>query len=323
MRAANRVRHAVVNQTATTDVIASIPVGFRARVTSYVLVASATMTVQFGSGPAITLVAGRPLAIQGDIESPILEGAPGAKLTLTQTGAGQLSGHISYVLAPVVPAGYDGVIGPDGPAIHYKCADLSGALLAARVGPDAAIASTVTFAVPGLVANNGGNTAIEFDRAVGADGGNAQVGQVAAELALPVTDPGFTHELWVTPVSDVARSTNQNLIARTFYGLYLTPDNKPAIFYGPAGGSSINDTVALAAGTIYHLVYTFDGTTHRVYKNGTQILSTAGTRDAGGPIGICGYPGGTGTANVKADEIALYRAALSPGRAAAHYAAGV
>lgn len=113
LRAANRLKHIPVTQTATSDIIAApsgSTLGQKIRVTSYVLVASAPVTVQWnsGTGPTprsgvISLIAGTPLTLQGTQEAPVLETGSNEKLTLTQVGAGTVAGHLTYELVPATP----------------------------------------------------------------------------------------------------------------------------------------------------------------------------------------------------------------------------
>lgn len=229
-----------------------------------------------------------------------------------------------YVLgSPIVAptAAYNDVVDADSPVIHYKCADTFGTTLTARIGPNATLDSTYTLAVTGLVANNGGDTAIQFDRPSGTIGGRAEVTQASAEAILDTA--AYTYEVWLSPLSDTARSSAQNILDRTFYGLYLSADNKPGIFYGSGGASAANATNALLAGTTYHLVYTYDGTTHKVYVNASAVITQTGTISAGGPLGIGRYPGAGDTLNAVVDEIAIYPTALSAARVTAHHNAGI
>lgn len=113
LRAANRLKHIPVTQTATSDIIlapSGSTLGQKIRVTSYVLVASAGVTVQWNSGTGPTarsgvmsLIVGVPLAVQGDQDTPVLEAGSNEKLTLTQVGAGTVAGHLTYELVPATP----------------------------------------------------------------------------------------------------------------------------------------------------------------------------------------------------------------------------
>jgi hypothetical protein len=111
LRAANRVKYAKIDQAASTDIVAAPGSGNKIRVISYMLVAAAVGVVtKWNSGTtptnltgSMTMIAGTPLALAGSIESPLLECGPGEKLTLTQAGAVQVSGHVAYMIVPATP----------------------------------------------------------------------------------------------------------------------------------------------------------------------------------------------------------------------------
>lgn len=214
------------------------------------------------------------------------------------------------------------VWGTSGLCFYARMDELAGTTLNAIYGPNGTYnASGVTYGATGLTQNTSSALAASFLRPSGTTGGFASVAQLDAEAAMDGTAQ-FTHECWVTPLSDTARSSNQNLMDRTFYGLYLTPDNKPSAFYGVTGSNTTSSATALLAGTPYHLVYTFDGTTHTVYVNNVSVASAVDVRTAGGSLGIANYPGGADTANVTMDEIAVYQTAISAADILNHYTLG-
>jgi hypothetical protein len=113
LRAANRLKHLSISTAVSADLIAApagSTVGQKIRVTSYVLVAAAPVTVQWNSGTGPTarsgvmsLIAGTPLSLQGNQEAPVLECGSNEKLTLTLGGAVQVSGHLTYEVVPATP----------------------------------------------------------------------------------------------------------------------------------------------------------------------------------------------------------------------------
>lgn len=219
---------------------------------------------------------------------------------------------------------YDTTIDADSPVAHYKLGEASGTTLVARVGPNGTYsASGITYNVAGLLtANNGADTAVSFLRPSGSIGGSASISSANAQATFDATAQ-FSLETWITPLSDVARTTQQNVLDRTFYGLYLTAANVPAIFHSASGATNTTATNPLMAGQVYHLVYTFDGTTHVVYQDGASIISVAGTRTVGGGLGIAIYPGGGESVNATMDEVAVYTSGLTQSQVAAHYNAGI
>jgi hypothetical protein len=81
----------------------------------------------------------------------------------------------------------------------------------------------------------------------------------------------------------------------------------------------------ISAGTKYHVVGVFDGSTAKVYVNGVESASVAVTgtvrTSASEPIIVAG-PGSAERFDGVLDEVAVYGTALSPARVLAHYEAG-
>lgn len=96
------IKFASISQTSTGDLIAAVT-GKKIRVLGYTISSSANVTLQFTSSS--TAISGvMDLGTRGNIygggsaDAPALQTAVGEKLALTQTGAGTVSGHLSYVL---------------------------------------------------------------------------------------------------------------------------------------------------------------------------------------------------------------------------------
>jgi hypothetical protein len=102
---------------------------------------------------------------------------------------------------------------------------------------------------------------------------------------------------------------------------------------GGGGARVITWGTAMAASTWYHIVLTWDGTTLRLYVNGTQV----GTDTPGGTLTTSNATdivllnaedtGGTTLSyagvDISADEVAFYGTALTAARILAHYNAGI
>src|SRR5262249_53426925 len=107
----------------------------------------------------------------------------------------------------------------------------------------------------------------------------------------------------------------------TGFNMRFYNQNALSISINPVGATN------MTAGTYYHLVATFDGTTARLYVNGTQIASAIWNNTGSvnyvpgtaGPFSI-----GTRADNAffwqgKQDEVAFYTNVLSASTIAAHY----
>jgi hypothetical protein len=87
---------------------------------------------------------------------------------------------------------------------------------------------------------------------------------------------------------------------------------------------NISATTTVTVGAIYHVVGTFDGSTCKLYVNGTQAASAAVTgtvQTGGGALDVGRYSGSAVTTpGAQIDEVAIYNTALSNTRIEAHYA---
>jgi hypothetical protein len=116
------------------------------------------------------------------------------------------------------------------------------------------------------------------------------------------------------------------------FALSVDNSNRPRLFVGRSSTvrATATSSQALAVGTVYHVVGTYDGSTVRVYVNGVERASAAYT---GGVAYVAGRDLRLGrqfaTTNVSArylngrlDEVALYNQALSAATVLSHYNSG-
>ena len=138
----------------------------------------------------------------------------------------------------------------------------------------------------------------------------------------------FTVESWVMP-HEQTQYFYANLIAESYrtsgfrsgwYGSSL----KPMLWTSQSGGTaSVVATTPLTLNAWNHLAFTKSGTTVTIYVNGVQAGS--GQIDYIGPSAMVSNCWGQCQgmdSNADFDELAVYKAALSPGRVKAHYDAG-
>ena len=104
------MRTAKIDLAASGDLVAAVP-GFKIRVTSLAMAASATLTAKLQSGAATdlegarTMIAGVPLVLPFAPSIPgehrgYFETAVGEKLNIVLAGAGQVSGFLTYEHVP-------------------------------------------------------------------------------------------------------------------------------------------------------------------------------------------------------------------------------
>lgn len=144
-------------------------------------------------------------------------------------------------------------------------------------------------------------------------------GSIAVLQNLPSGNAARTVELWV----------KMNVVQSTFNYLYTYgPTSAPeGVLLDPTNIFNFYPNYSAAAttvvGTWYQLVFTFDGTTSRTYRNGTLIGSYPGSKTTTNTTGFfrLGLPdtGQTGYFNGAVDDLKIYNYALSDAQVAAAY----
>jgi hypothetical protein len=172
---------------------------------------------------------------------------------------------------------------------------------------------------PGLLSSDPTNTAFGYDGATS----DVRIGQSGS---LDLTS-GITVEAWVKPTSLPAAGVSRSIFAKP--GSYALQLVGPTVAFTVVElGARI--PLSAPAGTIgpggtYHVVGTFDGTTQRLYVNGTQVASAAlsGTADlALGGVHIGSWDGSSEFFAGTIDEVALYGKALTAAQVTADHAGG-
>ena len=169
-------------------------------------------------------------------------------------------------------------------------------------------------------------------------GGVAPVGYLIAPYSPGLNPPTFTVEAWLNP-TDVDGTLAGPLHCPLSCGDFAAPRAGWLIYQsgegwnlrmynqnGTATSLSISGGGAVNAGEWYHVVATFDGTTARLFINGTEAASGNPTGYVPGTAG--GFAVGTRADlfygwNGVADEVAYYNTALSAADVAAHYQNGI
>ncbi|MBI3192340.1 MAG: LamG domain-containing protein [Pedosphaera parvula] len=180
-----------------------------------------------------------------------------------------------------------------------------------------------------------GALAAGSDTAVAVDATAGTVVSVPYSAALNPSS-AFTVEVWFNPNVENAAGTLTCALASGQFGaprsgwlIYQSDTGWNFRMYNQNGlNTSVNLTggPAPVAGTWYHVVAVYDGTTAFVYVNGVQAASGAPTGyvpSAGGPLFIGGRSDSSFWWSGSADELAIYGKALSATEIDAHYQNGI
>ena len=211
---------------------------------------------------------------------------------------------------------YRSVVLEDTPAVYYRLNEVQGtaAVDASGHNVNGVYASGTVRGVAGAIAD-------DTDKAV--RGATATPSMTANAASLPAGDGARTLEAWFrTDVSEgvqfpiVGYANNEILFYRDGNGTRLIYRSLWAnewhnvITAGPA--------YPLNAGLWHHVAVAFDGTTSVLYVDGVAVGSSASGTGATDVVGATLRAGGIGDV----DEVAVYAAALSPDRVAAHWTRG-
>ncbi len=192
-------------------------------------------------------------------------------------------GSKAYYSVAVVPVtgylGYQALVLASGPVAYWPLDEFD-SLTAVDIagGHNADYSGTVTLGVPGLKINKGtgGDVAAYFD--------STGTGTAAAPYSDSLNPAQFTVEFWstFTNLSGAYLVSLQDRTTGSRIGYAFQKNNGGAGFqftYGIAGNgqATLQSVTQVAVGSVYHVVATYDGTTVKMYVNGTLENSAAAT----------------------------------------------
>jgi hypothetical protein len=220
-------------------------------------------------------------------------------------------------VAPV--SSYQQVVAGDNPVGFWRLDETSGTTAANVVaGGSPGTYQGVTLGVAGLLAS-------ATDKAASFSGTNSRV-QIASTPALSPS-ASVSVEAWIKPAALPATGAFASIVSKA--ESYSLQFNGPKLEFTIIQGSTRRRlqaaTGAIAVGGTYHVVGTYDGTTQRLYINGTLVASAALT----GAINVNttalyvgSWNGGTEFFRGTIDEPAVYAGALTAAQVANHRTAG-
>ncbi len=225
---------------------------------------------------------------------------------------------------PAAAGLYTDAVTQDAPLGYWRLGEAGGVTVFDQTGAHNGTADVgVLFGQPSLLPAEPGNTSITVN-------GTPRI-TVPAFEKFPGGSTGYSVEYWVKVNSSTGLFHNivgDGEGGGDFYLMnYLTTTRNIRPHFNGAGTTSIDSTTALAVGSTYHVVTTWDKTTGlgSIYING--ILNRQVNVGTGTPVNTNNplffgrdnrEPGG----NFTIDEVAVYDKPLSPYRIAAHAVAG-
>jgi Concanavalin A-like lectin/glucanases superfamily len=219
------------------------------------------------------------------------------------------------------PASYASVVGADAPAGWWRLGELSGTTAANQTagGSAGTYAGGFTLNQPSLLATDMVNRAVAFN------GSSGRV-SVPSSASLQLTNR-ISLEAWIKPTSLPSSGVFRSVMTKAeSYSLQFNgPRLEFTVIQSGTRRRLQTPSGAIVAGGTYHVVGTFDGTTQRLYVNGTQVASVALSGSATvttNPLAIGSWDGASEFFNGMIDEPAVYGSVLSATQVAAHYRAG-
>jgi hypothetical protein len=220
----------------------------------------------------------------------------------------------------IASSAYATAVAADGPVSWWRLGEASGTVAAdqSAVNPGA-YAGGATLAQPSLVATETHNTAVAFN-------GSTATVRVPQATSLNLTS-AVSLEAWIKPTSLPATGSFASILTkRESYSLQFNgPRLEFTIIQSGIRRRLQAASGAVATGGTYHVVGTYDGTTQRLYLNGTQVASAALTGPAStttNPLNIGSWDGATEFFRGTIDEPAVYARTLTAAQARSHYTAG-
>ncbi len=222
-------------------------------------------------------------------------------------------------LPPPPTSGYGQSVLADDPVSYWRLGDTGASAVDQRaINPGV----YVNGALQGSTSLLAGDTA---NKAVALDGADDHV-SVLNSTSLGISSP-ITLEAWIKPTSLPTAGNFASILTKG--EAYSLQFNGPQLEFtiiqfgtrqrlqAPAG--------AIVPGQTYHVVGSFDGTTRRLYVNGTEVVNsplTGGATATSNGLYIGSWDGGSEFFGGTIDDVAIYGKTLTAARIAEHYTEG-
>ncbi len=272
-----------------------------------------TCSAPFDNGTGVTLTA-------APVGGSTFTGWSGGGCSGTGTCAVTLTTNTTvtatFATAPSGP--YAPGIIADAPAGYWRLGETSGTSAADSAGSSPGTYVGATLNAAGLLAAETGNKAAAFS-------GTNQYVRVPSGTALSPS-ARVSVEAWIKPTT-VSTSGFRSVASKAeAYSLQFNSGKiEFTIIQGATRRRLQAPAGAIVAGSTYHVVGTYDGTTQRLYINGVQQVQgalTGAINVNANNLTIGSWNGSSEFFAGTIDEVAVYPSVLSASRVSAHYAAG-
>jgi Concanavalin A-like lectin/glucanases superfamily len=269
-----------------------------------------------------------PQTISWDLTDPSAGGsnATGQRTVcvLFQDNSGKWSPQITDTISfdpptppPPPTSAYGRAVAADNPIGWWRLGDTSGSTAVDQMG-----ASNGTYSATGVTLNQPSLVPAESNKADAFNGSTGYV-RVPAAAAFNLTR-AITLEAWIKPTSLPSTGVFRSVMTKgEAYSLQFNgPRLELTVIQSGTRRRLQTPAGVIVAGGTYHVVGTFDGSTQRLYVNGTQVASAALSGSAStstAPIVIGSWDGTQEFFNGVIDEPAVYGTVLSATQVRAHY----
>lgn len=234
------------------------------------------------------------------------------------TGPSANSNVDSATTQAAAAAAYQATVVADNPVSFWRLGETTATAVDVRGANNGTYLNSPTRGVASLLAGDTANTAVSFD------GVNDSV-SVANSASLGLTST-ISLEAWIKPAALPAAGSWASIITKAeSYSLQFNgPRLEFTIIQAGVRKRLQAASGAIAVGGTYHVVGTYDGTTQRLYIDGSLAVSAALTGAISSTTNILtiGSWGSGEYFRGTLDEAAVYGSVLSASRVSAHYNAG-
>jgi len=231
--------------------------------------------------------------------------------------------NVATATTPEVPpppvSGYGQIVLDDDPVSYWRLGDSGSSAIDQRAINPGTYFNSPTLGATSLLANDTANKAVAFD---GANDFMSTSNSVSLGLTAPLSI-----EAWIKPDTLPAAGSFASIASKgQSYSLQLNgPQLELTIVQFGVPQRLLAPVGAIAAGQAYHVVGTYDGTTRRLYVNGTEVANaplTGGATSSTAGLYIGSWDGTKEYFDGTIDEVAVYGKTLAAARIAAHYTEG-